>query len=305
MRSKCARVWSLARFRLASFLALFLFGASSVFAASPKDLKVLTLNVMCDFCSKDKERGSFEDRMVAVADTINRHDPDLVSLQEFRTRGQVMGLLARVREKYTPVFASSFLLNYPDPVLLVRESRFTVLSKDGFWLGPRSPNFDLGWKTSFPRRVEFAELQDSKSGGQLLFAGTHFDNNPRNREPSAVLVVRKFASTLLPLIFAGDTNLRPDREGYSLLAGAFRDTFLEVKSHPYVSNGPTTSVDGCNLDKGPDFPICRVDHVFLSKGSPWKTRKWSVDAFRYPGTNGFLSDHRAVVVELEHESTVR
>lgn len=254
---------------------------------------------MCDFCAKGSDNGSFSDRLSAVADTLNRHDPDLVSLQELRTKGQVETLLSQVREKYIAVYAENFFLSYPDPVLLVKEKRFRVLVKDGFWLGPRSPSFDLGWKTSFPRRVEFAEIEDRESAERLIFAGTHFDNNPHNREPSADLVLKKFAVFPLPLIFAGDTNLRPDREGYARLTSVFRDTFRETGTHPYIANSPTKSADGCNLEKAPDFPECRVDHVFLSKSNPWKTRSWAIDAFRYPGTKGFVSDHRAVIVELE------
>jgi hypothetical protein len=257
--------------------------------------------MMCDFCTKVGEHGSFEARLLAVADTINRHDPDLISLQEIRTGGQVEELQAHLREKYVAVFASGFLINYPDPALLIRKSRFDVVSKNGFWLGPSSPGFTLGWKLSFPRRVEYVELKDRQTSVSFIFAGTHFDNNPRNREPSAEVVIQRFSDFALPFIFAGDTNLRPDRGGYVALANAFHDTFRGVEGLPYVANGPTLPTDGCNLEKAPVFPDCRVDHVFLSKVSPWISKNWRVDVYKYPGTKGFLSDHRAVVVDLAYE----
>ncbi|MBS1961966.1 MAG: endonuclease/exonuclease/phosphatase family protein [Bdellovibrionales bacterium] len=267
-------------------------------AEAPIDMRVMTFNLMCDFCDKGGTKGTFDERLALVADTINRHDPDLISLQELRTRGQVESLLARLKEKYTPIFAGGFLASYPDPTLFVRASRFTVETKDGFWLGPSSPWFGFGWKTSFPRRVEYAELLDGKSGGHFVFAGTHFDNNPRNRDPSAELVVKKFAASGTPVIFAGDTNLRPDRPGYAALSSAFRDAFVEAKTYSYVANGSMIPTDGCNLEKASTFPECRVDHVFLSRSAPWRVRRWAVDTFRYPQSNGFISDHRAVIVEL-------
>ena len=270
----------------------------SALPSSAKALRVMTFNIMCDFCSKGRDNGTFVERLKAVADTINRHDPDLISLQELRTGGQVERLLTLLHDQYTPLFAEGYALSYADPTLLVRTRRFDVVAKEGLWLGPRTPDFGLGWKTSFPRRIEYVTLKDKDAGGEIIFAGTHFDNNPRNREPSAELLIRKFAESETPFIFAGDTNLRPDRAGYAALAKGFRDSYTEVLHHPYISNGATVSSDGCNLEKAPDFPACRVDHIFLSRKNPWKTQRWMLDAFRYPGMKGFISDHRAVIVEL-------
>ncbi len=285
------------RLRIRFVLGAF-FAALSA-SAAPGDLKVMTFNVMCEFCAKGRD-SSFSQRLTAVADTINRHNPDLISLQEIRTRGQVNELLSQVHEKYIPILAEDFLLSYADPTLLVREGRFTVANKDGFWLGPRSPSFGFGWKTSFPRRIEYVILDDTK-GGSFIFAGSHFDNNPRNREPSAELMVEHFAKSRIPVIFAGDTNLRPDRPGYAAMTIHFRDTFADVSTHAYVSNHPTVPTDGCNLEKAATFPECRVDHVLVSKSAPWKTESWSVDTFSYPAPVGMISDHRAVIVELRSD----
>jgi endonuclease/exonuclease/phosphatase family metal-dependent hydrolase len=257
----------------------------------------MTFNVMCEFCAKDHD-STLSQRLTAVADTINRHNPDLISLQEIRTRGQVNELLSQVKVKYVPLLAESFLVSFGDPTLLVREGRFSVANKDGFWLGPHSPSFSLGWKTSFPRRIEYAVIDDA-SGGSFIFAGSHFDNNPRNREPSADLLLEHFAKSKIPVLFAGDTNLRPDRPGYARLTTHFRDTFAEVSAHPYVTNHPTVPTDGCNLEKAATFPECRVDHVLVSKGAPWITESWSVDTYAYPAPVGMISDHRAVIVELK------
>lgn len=289
-----------------SFVAFVVFASPFAFAgrspsaapATSPALRVMTFNVMCDFCSKGNENGTFAERLIAVADTINRHNPDLISLQELRTGEQVELLRASLFEKYTPLYAEDYGISYADPTLLVRSARFKVLEKDGLWLGPEAPNFGFGWKTSFPRRIEYARLFDGTTESELIFVGAHFDNNPRNREPSAELLVKRFGESSITVIFAGDTNLRPDRGGYETLTKGFRDTFADVIEHAYITNRPTVSTDGCNLDKGPIFPACRVDHVLVSRKSPWKTSRWSVDTFHYPSMKGFISDHRAIVVEF-------
>lgn len=286
------------RLFLRSFLLGFGFvlaGAVSVSAAEP-GLRVMSFNVMCSFCGHNDEIGHFKKRLPQIADTIDRHDPDLISVQELFTRGQMRKLRRRLKTEYETVFAHA-IIGYADPTLFIRKSRFRVLDHGGFWLGPNAPNFSFGWAIAYPRRVEWAELEDRATGRRFRFVGTHFDNNRKNKTPSAELLVRSVLPSDLPVIFAGDTNLRPSMTGYATLAGAFRDTFTEVVDHPFVANGPTVNSDGCDLDPTAIFPDCRIDHVMLSPNAPWKTKAWRLDAFKY--AKGFTSDHRALIVDLE------
>lgn len=256
----------------------------------------MTFNVMCSFCAHNDEMGGLLERLPGIADTINRHDPDLVSLQELFTAREAKKLRQLLATEYEAIYAKA-IVGFADPTLLVRKSRFRVLGKGGFWLGPNAPDFSFGWSIAYPRRVQWAELEDRATGRRFTFAGTHFDNNHKNKNPSVKLVVERFRSEMTPLILAGDLNLGPNSEGYATLTGSLRDTYGEVSVHPYVANGPTVNSDGCNLSKGSVFPSCRIDHVLLSQNAPWRTRGWSVDAYRY--ARGFVSDHRAVVVDLE------
>ena len=278
-----------------------LFGFLIVFsiagASAASGLRVMTFNVMCIICGHTNDIGPVPERMAGVADTINRHDPDLVSLQELLTGAQAEELRRLLAGNYEMVYADGPLFGFADPTLLVRKSRFRVRRTGGFWLGPNSPGFTLGWVLALPRRVEWAELEDRTTGLRFTFAGAHFDARRKNSNPSAELVVKTFFPTDTPLIFAGDSNLPPGTRGFDTLAAAFRDTFTEVSEHRYVANGPTANSDGCNLDPAFVFPDCRIDHVLLSPGAPWRTRSWSVDVFKY--ARGFASDHRAIVVDLE------
>lgn len=262
-------------------------------------LKIMNFNTMCVFCGDKEEYGTFEQRMTAVADTINRHDPDVLSLQEFTRKAEVRSLLKNLKSKYDAVYYQGIGISFVDPVLLVKKERFEVTDEDSFWLGP-NPKLPLGWKAAFPRRLQWVEVLDKVSGEKFVLVGTHFDNSSANKDPSAKLMNEYFKNSKLPVIFAGDTNLKPHDQGYNILLGdVFIDTFPGVEAVKYVANGPYTVNDGCNLSKDPLFPRCRVEHVLLSKNAPWTVRSWSIDVFRYHGKTGFVSDHRAVIVELE------
>ena len=63
-------------------LALICLLMMPVFARAKAPLKLMNFNTMCVFCGDKEEYGTFEQRMAAVADTINRHDPDILSLQD-------------------------------------------------------------------------------------------------------------------------------------------------------------------------------------------------------------------------------
>jgi len=270
--------------------------ANFAFAAP---LKVMTFNVMCDFCGTLAENGRFRERLAGVADTIRRHNPDLISIQEIWSGSDIREIEKLLGDEYTSVYANSILVGYADPTLLIRKSRFKIIENDGMWLGPNSPDFSFGWVTTFPRRVEWVTLEDRSDQSRFIFSGAHFDNRAVNKDLSVDLVLEKFRQFTLPLVFAGDTNLRPAYPAYAKMKEALRDTFLEVPNHRYFSNTPVVNADGCNVQKAPSFPDCRVDHVLLSHGAPWKVKEWGVDTFRYFGNRSFLSDHRAVIVELE------
>jgi endonuclease/exonuclease/phosphatase family metal-dependent hydrolase len=283
--------------RSCAFLLGALLAVSIAEDSAASGLRVMTFNVMCSVCGHRDELGSLSERIAGIADTINRHDPDLVSLQELLTVGQAEALRSLLHGDYQMVYADGRFFGFPDPALLVRTSRFRVRRTGGFWLGPDAPGFSLGWVLALPRRVEWAELEDRADGLRFTFVGAHFDARRKNSNPAAELVVKTLLPTETPVVFAGDSNLRPGTRGFDTLVAAFRDTFREVSEHPYVANGPTQNSDGCDLDPASVFPECRIDHVLLSPGAPWRTRSWSVDVFKY--ARGFASDHRAIVVDLE------
>jgi endonuclease/exonuclease/phosphatase family metal-dependent hydrolase len=279
-------------------ILLFCLLVLPIIARATVSLKLMNFNTMCVFCGDKEEYGTFKQRLNAIADTINRHDPAILSLQEFTRKSEVNKLLKKLKSKYIKIHLKG-LVSFVDPVLLVKKDRFEVTDEDSFWLGP-NVKLPLGWKVTFPRRLQWAELYDKETNQRFVLAGSHFDNSPTNKGPTAKLVNQYFKNFKLPVIFAGDTNLKPELEGYGdLLKDVFNDTFPGEDNVVYYSNGVTAPNDGCNLSKDPLFPQCRVEHVLTSKNSPWKVKSWALDVFRYHGRVGFASDHRAVIVELE------
>lgn len=280
-------------------LFTFLLSANVLAAETKTQLKIMNFNTMCDLCGDKKKYGSFKQRLKSMADTINRHSPDLVSLQEFSNIRQVRKVVKQLNNEYFVLYADGKLANYTDPVLLISKKRFEVKENAGFWLGPKK-NCPLAWETAIPRRLHWARLLDKVRSEEFIFVGTHFDNNSANKVPSATVANNLFQAQTLPVIFAGDTNIKTFNDGYAqLLGNEMTDTFPGVGNVTFHANTPYDIHDACNKAKSPTFPECRIDHVLTSKNAPWTPVSWAVDVFRYHGSLGFVSDHRAVIVTLE------
>jgi endonuclease/exonuclease/phosphatase family metal-dependent hydrolase len=282
------------------FLLILALASFSLLADSnTPTLTVMNFNTMCDVCGNRANYGSFKQRLVAMADTINRHNPDLVSLQEFSTKREVQRMLKMVSKSYLVFYAKKKYWSYTDPVLLVSKERFDVQQNGGFWLGPNT-RLPFGWKLAIPRRLEWVKLKDKIRQEELVFVGTHFDNNSGNKIPSASLTNDFINLQNTPVIFAGDSNIKAYDPGYNdLLGDTMLDTFPTLNEVVFHNNSPYVPSDACNKSKAETFPKCRIDHVLISKSGPWQVISWAVDLFRYHGNLGFVSDHRAVIVTLD------
>lgn len=281
------------------FILTFLILTSSATYAGT--MKVMAFNAMCDICTKPKQFSLlFKTRLKQIEDTIERSDPDLIGLQEFRTTRQLKRLGKKLDKEYHILYSNGYLLNYADPALFIRKSRFDIISHHAFWLGPRNGGFSFGWKLGIPRKVRYAKLRDKETGRIFIFASSHFDNRMDNKAPSAALVNNFFGSFNLPVIFAADTNIKPAIEPYQVLMNnLFEDTFHAVGAPTYLANTDYSPNDACNLSKGKTFPACRVDHIMISIGAPFRVLDWAVDVYRYGKRKVFASDHRAVIATLE------
>jgi endonuclease/exonuclease/phosphatase family metal-dependent hydrolase len=262
-----------------------------------ENLKIMNFNTNCSICDLKQTEGPFSERIKNLADTVRRHNPDLVSFQEFTFERHVHAVDKMLQDRYIAVFGKGGIYPDTDSTFFVRKDRFQILQYNGAWLGPKAPKFSFGWKMGAPRRFQSVVLLDKTTNRKFIFAGTHFDNSIVNKTPSAVYLHAFFEQQTLPVIFAGDTNLGADSAGYAVLVGqVMRNTFDEV---PFttIANAEFAQTDLCPNEN--PWPACRIDHVLLSKNAPWKVKSWSEDLYRYYKNEKFTSDHRAVIVELD------
>jgi len=262
-------------------------------AATSGPLKVLTFNVLCRHCDKEGY-DPWEERLPAIREVLERHDADLVGLQELIGRddlGEVLG-------PASPYEAVTYPLGpwrYADAALLYRASRFELLDSGQLWLSPRPDRpFSAGWKhISLPRYAAWAHLRQRSDGFELLFVNAHFDNNGPNKDGAAALFHDVFGPIAgqLPLVIAGDFNTHRAADRYPTLlgGGALANT---------ADLAAVVGLDG-DADGAPAyFDTDRlVDHVLVGGGAT--VLRWTQESPRYGDAEARPSDHPVIVVELE------
>lgn len=261
-------------------------------------LRVTTFNATCDWCNKgyyDK----YKKRKHWIIDTLKRINADVIALQETRTSRQLKYLHKKL-DGYDLHYTKFKIFKKSDPAFFLKKGRFKILERGGRWLGPKGDRrISFGWKLSLPRRLFWLKVRDLKTNQELYLVSTHFDNRRENKEPSAHILNNMSLDTSIPIIFAGDTNLRPSMNGFSTLMNGFIDSFDIKERLSFLKNSNTEANDSCNLEKAKVFPGCRVDHILLSKGHEWEVSSWGVDQYKYGKQKKFTSDHRAYFADIK------
>lgn len=258
-------------------------------------VKIMTFNTMCDLC-KGSDYFDYNNRIKALNETVNRHNPSLFALQEVRTKSQVKKVVAGNSNRKI-LCTDSWLLSYADPAIVYDESVFKLLDEGQAWLGPNPESINVGWKYAIPRQILWGKFKHIKSEKELFFMTGHFDNRIENLTGSAQMVNKILSKQDIPVIFAGDTNLTPNLEIYRSLLGSSLQNVFDMN----VEKDLTYAKDEhelCYRKKGSNFPSCRVDHILISKQHKWNLLKYTIDTTKNFNKN-FPSDHRPVVLELE------
>lgn len=266
----------------------------------PEPMRVLTFNVLCSFCGGG-EYDSWEDRLAYFQDIFQRHDPDLMGLQELAFGSEVDTILGLV-DGYAALYYRDpeTVFTYPDATILYRVSRFDALESGFFWL---SPTPDVASSIGFasqqvPRLVTWAKLRDKNSRRPFYFASTHVDNNSPSQEKSAPLILERTEpwADQAPVILVGDFNSNPTTEAYGALTSGAASEFHYLNAQGLAA---AWSVD-TNLAEEPAYDLdMRIDHIFLgaSTANPvdWSVTDWKVDIHTYGPNNLYASDHFPMV----------
>lgn len=262
----------------------------------PGALRVMSFNVLCSFCSSDFD--PWDDRVPWIADTIARHEPALVGLQELTFAEEVDEVLAAV-----PGYAAIYWdpdegAAYPDATVLYREALFEPVDVGFYWLSP-TPDLPMskGFADGFQlaRLVTWAILRRLEDDAELLFATTHFDNNPPSQELSAPLVLERTAPLVQgrPGVLVGDYNSKPDSVAYATLTGGEPLALVDA-----FELAPQWAVDS-NMEPPLTYDTStRIDHVLVTDDG-WRATRWVVDTWVYGPEDNFVSDHFAIMAELE------
>lgn len=256
------------------------------------ELKVMSFNTMCDVC-KGSNFFQYSTRLKTIQKIIQKHKPDLISLQEVRTASQVKELLLELPE-YEYFTNEGLIFSYADPTLIYLKEKFKRKESGKIWLGPREGNFSFGWKLALPRQVIWLELEYKNL--DFLFVSTHFDNRIENLRASAKMLGKKLKKFKKPIIFAADTNITPDMEAYKDLLSDHMFNVYNLENHKIDPQTP--NADLCYLRKGDKFPECRVDHILLSHNGPWKIKEFIIDTTKLK-SGQYPSDHRPILTKIE------
>lgn len=260
--------------------------------AHAKGIKVLNFNTMCDFC-KGSNFFKYDERLKSLQEVINKHKPDLMSLQEFRSLSQVEKLVEE-HSKYKIIATDSLLMSYADPAIVYDSTKFELLESENYWLGPKKGKFSFGWSTALPRQILIAKFRFQNK--EFYFISSHFDNLRKNLKGATDVLMDLFSQYQLPVLFAGDTNIPMDMKLYSSLTSKITDAF-NIKESFHIIGAYKSDKDICYLKKGKVFPTCRVEHFLLSKAHDWKVDSFTIDATKYYDDK-FPSDHRPYILEV-------
>jgi len=269
------------------------------------EVRVMTYNVLCSFCNDEYD--PWEERLLAFKDIFERHDPDLIGLQELTFPEEVDQLLA-LKNGYAAVFFIGAeagplgLVEYPDATIFYRTSRFELLEQGFYWL---SPTPDVAWSSGFadelqfPRIVAWARFSDIASQRQFFFATTHFDNNSPSQDLSAPLLLGRTEpfDSRMPIIINGDFNSQPDDPAYkTLVEGVGGQGFHLPNAFDLAAE---SSID-TNKVPAPDYDVdSRIDHLFVAgQAIEWACPEWTVDMHVYGQNQMYPSDHLAITSDL-------
>ncbi|MBI5692050.1 MAG: endonuclease/exonuclease/phosphatase family protein [Verrucomicrobia bacterium] len=264
-------------------------------AAAP--LRVMSFNVR--YGTAPDGENAWDRRRELFFETIERFQPDLIGFQEVvafqydaiaeRMKTHGFSGVAREDGQRKGEFSS---IGY-------RKDRFSVVAAGTFWLS-ETPEVvgSKSWDAALPRICSWVRLKEQATGGEFVFANTHFDHRGvvARREAARVLSERLGPLAAgVPAILTGDFNLTEDTPPYAVLVrptrpewirwiDSYRVLYPERKPDEASFNGFKGTVQGA-----------RIDFVFHTKH--FRATAAAIDRFARGGR--YPSDHYPVTAVLE------
>jgi endonuclease/exonuclease/phosphatase family metal-dependent hydrolase len=257
------------------------------------DISVMTLNIRMDTPVDGKN--AWPDRAGIVSGFIDKHEPDLMGLQEVLWHQYEYLDSALNGYSSIAVGRDDGLQKGEACPVFFRDDRFTALANGTFWLSetPDIPG-SVGWGAALTRIATWVRLYDKKANDTILFLNTHFDHiSDSARFMSAGILlenIRKLSGDN-DFIITGDFNAQPNslaissmKEG-NFAVDAFTVSLTRPEGLRYTFNGWQEGSGGG-----------RIDYIFIRNGMKvishytWKVIENGV----------FISDHWPVTAKLTY-----
>ena len=220
--------------RFAAFLcsfALVVALCSSVMAAGPStpppgdtSLRVMSFNIR--YGTANDGENSWKNRHGMVADVLDRHDPDIVGLQE-----ALLFQIEQIREALPEyvmigVGREDGKRRGEYSAILYRRDRLGVEESGTFWLSdtPEIPG-SITWGNACTRICTWGRFVMKDSGKAFYLFNTHFDHvSQYSRDRSAVLLAERIGGRAHkdPVIVTGDLNAGEDNPAVQYLKGEWK-----------------------------------------------------------------------------------
>jgi len=242
--------------------------------ANGQQLKILTYNIFHG--EKYYEPGN--SNIDAVAELINKHNPDFVALQE------VDSMTARSARLNNGIRKDIML------ELSKKTGMNTIFGKamnhggGGYGEGilSKQPIESQLHQLPTPKggepRVLLTTVYTLKNGKKIILAGTHLCHEyEENRIAQAEYIADFARKSDIPVVVLGDFNFNPNEEPYYRIIRSMKDAMKEFGNpqltYPY------------------DNPAERLDYIFLDNKNNWKIKKINI-------IQNNASDHVPVIAVL-------
>lgn len=192
--------------------------------------------------------------------------------------------------------------------IFFRVDSWTCERNKTYWLSPTPDRPSKGWDAALERIVTVGSFRHHKTGNLAIVMATHFDHAGKQaREESARLIVRLASEwksggggaeeAQAPLILGGDFNSTPADEAYKALTEegtGMKDVSGLLPDDLKYGNPEITYT---SFDQPNETPKA-IDFLFVHESSTLKLLGFAILDNRHDD-GVFLSDHRAVVLDLE------
>ncbi len=250
------------------------------------ELKVMSLNMHNSISARE-----FTSRIGSLNAMISFHQPDLIGVQELTD--EMVRQLTELSETY--VFYGKARECYQSAnercCVLYRRDRFRFLNGMTRWLSndPEIPGSKI-YGSLFPRIVTIAELEDSVSGKQFIFANTHLDHllaPVRTKQAEILAHILKAQAPSDFMILTGDFNSPLHSQPLQILT---KDPELQLWDTVPVDAKSTIR----NFIQSSASNYRPIDHILISRSIT--TVKSETITGLYMGS--FPSDHCPILTSI-------